>query len=82
MWEHIGTHRHFKPGGCRLASGIGDRWSALDRALSRKRSVLEREMIERGFSALVSALMIGILVGAALRARPRTRASEMRRQPL
>ena len=49
MWEHIGTHRHFKPGGCRLASGIGDRWSALDRALSRKRSVLEREMIERGF---------------------------------
>ncbi|SFM11541.1 hypothetical protein SAMN03159423_5470 [Bradyrhizobium sp. NFR13] len=68
MPGHVGQQDRYTAPQYELASGVARSWSAIQKILTDRRRPLERRVIEQSASAVVSAVMIGILVGAALRA--------------
>jgi len=81
MPGHVGQQDRYTAPQYELASGVARSWSAIQKILTDRRRPLERRVIEQSASAVVSALMIGILVGAALRATHRTGGRDRPRRP-
>lgn len=81
MPKHTAQQDRYTAPRCGLASSVVRVWSAIQKILTDRQRPLERRVIEQSASAVVSALMIGILVGAALRATYRTGGPDRPRRP-
>ncbi len=81
MSKHTEQQDRYTAPRCGLASRGARVWLAIKRTLTDRQRPLETRVIEQSASAVVSVLMIGILVGAALRAAHRTRGPDRPRPP-
>lgn len=81
MPKQVGQEDRYTAPRCVLFLSVARVWSAIQKILTDRQRPLERRVIEQCASAVVSALMIGILVGAALRATHRTGGPDRPRRP-
>lgn len=81
MPKHTEQQDRYMAPRCGLASRVARVWSTIQEILIDRQRPLETRVIEQSASAVVSALMIGILVGAALRATHRTGGQDRPRRP-
>lgn len=81
MPKHTEQQDRYTAPQCGLSSSVARVWSVMHKILTDRQRPFETRVIEQSASAVVFALMIGILVGAALRATHRAGGPDRPRRP-